>query len=116
MLGLIGKIIAGWFGEALYFPLWWYSQGFLGLSAVVFGYLGNEFQALAIKVWLTNLFVPMYGQHDFASRLISFFMRLVQIFFRFIYWLVLVCLALSLLLLWLAAPVLALVALITQLI
>lgn len=36
----------------------------------------------AIEVWIKNIFVPMFGQHDWQSRLISVFMRLVQIIGR----------------------------------
>ena len=115
MLELIVKIIAGWLGEVFYFPFWWYSQGIFELSRAVFRYLGDEFQALGIKVWLVNLFVPMYGQHDFASRMISFFMRVVQVIARFFYWLVIAVFCVLFLVLWLAAPFLALAALISQL-
>ena len=37
---------------------------------------------LAIKVWIKNIFVPMFGMHDWQSRIISFFMRVVQIIGR----------------------------------
>jgi len=41
-------------------------------------------EQLAIDVWLKNLFVPMYGQYDFTGRLISFFVRFVQIIGRIV--------------------------------
>jgi len=37
---------------------------------------------LAIGVWTKNIFVPMFGMHDWQSRIISFFMRVVQIIGR----------------------------------
>lgn len=39
-------------------------------------------RTLAIRVWIKNIFVPMFGMHDWQSRLISFFMRVVQIIGR----------------------------------
>lgn len=36
----------------------------------------------AIEVWIKNIFVPMFGQRDWQSRLISVCMRLVQIIGR----------------------------------
>ena len=37
---------------------------------------------LAVGVWVKNLFVPMFGLHDWQSRLISVFMRGLQIILR----------------------------------
>ena len=34
---------------------------------------------LALGVWIKNIFVPMFGQRDWQSRLISVFMRIVNI-------------------------------------
>ena len=39
-------------------------------------------RTLAIRVWIRNIFVPMFGMYDWQSRLISFFMRVVQIIGR----------------------------------
>lgn len=114
-MALIGSIIIGWFWELLYFPFWWYTAGFLSLTNSLFGYLQDEFTALAIAVWTKNLFIPMYGQRDVASRLISFFMRLVQVIFRFLYWLVLIVLIFILIAVWLIAPIFAVSELILQL-
>jgi len=43
---------------------------------------------VGLRVWLKNLFAPMFGQTDWQGRLISFFMRLavlggrlLQVFF-----------------------------------
>jgi len=37
---------------------------------------------LAPMLWLKNLLVPMFGQYDWQGRLVSFFMRLVNVIFR----------------------------------
>jgi len=37
---------------------------------------------LGVRIWVANIFKPMYGQTDIASKIISFFMRVVQIILR----------------------------------
>ena len=101
-----GKIILQILGEILYFPVWWYSVGFVRAAKSVFRFWKAQEESLGFRVWLKNIFVPMYGQRDIASRIISFVMRLVQIIFRgivLLLWLVLVILAL---IFWLAFPIL----------
>jgi hypothetical protein len=65
--------------DILMFPVWWYSRGLLlmlrGAQETFVGYV----KYFSIDVWIKNLFVPMFGQRDWQSRLISIFMRLVQI-------------------------------------
>ncbi|MBU0546300.1 hypothetical protein KKA13_03540 [Patescibacteria group bacterium] len=68
--------------DLLYFPIWWYSGGLIFAFSRVkeFFFSGNAF--LAPGIWLRNIFVPMFGQYDWQGRIISFFMRLVQVIFR----------------------------------
>lgn len=37
---------------------------------------------LAPGIWLANIFVPMFGQFDWQGRIVSFFMRVVQVVVR----------------------------------
>jgi hypothetical protein len=39
--------------------------------------LRYRWQSAGLSVWLANFFVPMYGQHDLAGRLVSVVMRFV---------------------------------------
>ncbi len=99
------KIITELIADILLFPIWWYSRGFWGWVKSVFGFLCNREKAIGLFVWLKNLFTPMYGQQDWQGRLISFFMRLVQIVFRgifMLFWLIIFCL---LIVAWPALPV-----------
>lgn len=66
----------------VFFPLWWYSRGLLRMVKVCYGAITEERRTLAIAVWAKNLFVPMYGTRDIWGRLISFFIRAVQIIGR----------------------------------
>lgn len=68
--------------DILAFPVWWYSAGIVHTAELVARMFSVQLRNLAIGVWVRNIFVPMYGQYDWQSRLISFFMRSVQIFAR----------------------------------
>lgn len=68
--------------DIFYFPVWWYSFGAFKAGEKCFSFLKYGNQWLAPKVWLVNLFVPMFGQYDLQGRLISFVMRLIQVVFR----------------------------------
>ncbi len=104
-LSYSGKIILQSLGEILYFPIWWYSVGFVRLVKSLWRFLLNQEKILAFSVWLKNLFVPMYGQRDFVGRLISFIIRLAQIILRGFVLLLYLILMLGLLLLWLIFPI-----------
>ncbi len=66
----------------IFFPFWWYTRGLARFGIWIWSFLTLERQSLSIGIWVKNLFVPMYGTHDIAGRLISIFMRLVQIIGR----------------------------------
>ena len=106
-----GKIILQILGEILYFPIWWFSVGFGRLAKGAWRFWRNQEINLGFSVWAKNLFVPMYGQYDWAGRLISFVIRLIQIVLRgaaLIIWLAVVLLVLAV---WLAFPFALLLAL-----
>lgn len=109
-----GKIIIRIFADILYFPIWWYSVGFLRQVKGISIFLHNQEQSLGFFIWLKNIFVPMYGQRDFAGRLISFLIRLVQITFRGVLLLIWLILLLSLIIVWLVGPVLLILVLFWQ--
>lgn len=90
--------------ELLYWPIWWYTKGlFNALSSWVREIKGQE-QRLGVRIWLKNIFTPMFGQYDWEGRIISFFMRLVQIIFRSIVLAIWAILSLALVVVWIAAP------------
>jgi fatty acid desaturase len=78
-------------------------------------FLRNEQTILGLSVWLKNIFTPMYGQHDFLGKAISFFMRLVQIIARSFLMLIYVIIALILVAFWLVLPPLVVGAIFYQL-
>lgn len=108
-------LFSGIIFSILYFPLWWYGVGFLNFAKRIFNFWLERAYSLAVLVWLKNIFTPMYGQYDFAGRLISFGVRLVQIIIRtiiLIFWLLI---SLIIILFWLAFPFLLILATISQL-
>jgi hypothetical protein len=113
-LSYSGKIIISLILEIVYFPIWWYSVGFFRTVKNIWRFFRGREQSLGFSVWLKNIFVPMYGQYDWAGRMISFFIRLIQIIFRggiLAFW-GLICL--GLLVAWLILPVLLVLAIFFQ--
>jgi hypothetical protein len=102
----LGKLSVQFIWDILYFPVWWYSIGFVRISKNLGVFLGDRWTVIGAGVWIKNIFVPMYGQRDFASRAISFLVRIFQIVFRLLLFLLFSVIALSLITLWLALPVL----------
>lgn len=87
-----------------YFPLWWYTVGFLRFLKNVASFLSEQWIIIGAGAWIKNLFTPMYGQRDFTGRAISFFIRIVQIIFRFIMFVFFVILSLASIIAWLILP------------
>lgn len=66
-------------GDVARFPLWWYTTGVVYVLSRAVASAKQYARVLAIAVWVKNIFVPMYGQHDVQGRIISVFFRVVQI-------------------------------------
>lgn len=108
-------LISGIIFSILYFPLWWYGFGFLRFAKRIFSFWHEQALSLAVLVWIKNIFTPMYGQSDFAGRLISFGIRLIQIIIRSIILLLWLIICILIILFWLAFPLLLILAIISQL-
>ncbi len=92
-------------GGIVFFPLWWYTRGLVKMAKFILGSIREEQQTLGIWVWVKNIFVPMYGAYDIWGRIISFFMRSVQIIARTVFLSVYVFLMGALFLAYLVLPV-----------
>jgi hypothetical protein len=109
------QIILKILGEILYFPIWWYSVGLIEFILKGWRFLLEREKSLGFRIWLKNIFVPMYGQYDWAGRIISFFIRLIQVIARgilLLFWLAMFIVLVSL---WLVGPILLFIALFFQL-
>ncbi len=69
-------------GDVWRFPVWWYSEGLFKVLKNVGLFVKGYARRLALMVWVKNIFVPMFGRYDWQSRIISVFMRSVNIVFR----------------------------------
>lgn len=114
-LTYLAKIMARVIWDFLYFPIWWYSAGFLKTLRGVGHFYQNQEASLAFHIWLKNIFVPMYGQHDIAGRLISFFIRVVQIIYRGLAMLIVLMLGLIFIAFYLSLPFIIFIAILKQL-
>lgn len=108
------KILAELASDILYFPAWWYSRGLLNLLLGLKNFLRDKEKALALFVWVKNIFRPMYAQYDWQGLLISFFMRLFQIIFRSLLMLFWLMISLAAVVFWILLPVLVIYEIIFQ--
>ncbi len=68
--------------DFLYFPIWWYTIGLKSFVKANLRSIRNEEKRLGLRIWILNIFNPMYSQYDWKGRIISFFIRLIQIIIR----------------------------------
>ncbi len=105
MLSLVFEDVLG---SVFQFPLWWYGEGFGEVIVWAWRALCARWREYGIALWVRDFFVPMYGFHDWTSRLISMLMRVVILCARLIA-LVVEGVAYALFcLIWLVAPVVCL--------
>lgn len=111
-----GKAVFGdIIGELIYAPVFWYGRGLIDAARYCGRLIVREWQALGVGVWVVNIFVPMYAQRDLAGTLISFFMRLIQIFARSIAMLAWVIVVAALFIAYVIVPIFVTVEFIRQL-
>ncbi len=104
---ILTKMLLDGLRSIFYFPVWWYTRGlkkkFLGFITGV----KTSSHNLALTVMFKYLFKPMFGERSKSGRIISFFMRLILLFWRlFLFGLALVG-HLAFFILWLVLPVVA---------
>jgi len=109
-----GKIIVEIIWDIIRFPLWWYSRGLMEVSQGLLNFLRNREKALALFVWVKNIFKPMYAQRDWQGILISFFMRLIQIIIRGLIMVFWIFFSLAVLCFWLVLPLLVIYEILWQ--
>lgn len=101
---LFSKLIGQFFLDIFYFPIWWYSLGSKRVLSACFRMIEEGNSNLSPGLWLKNIFVPMFGQHDLQGRIMSFFMRLVNVIGRGFGLMVWIGIVFFLFLLWLFVP------------
>ena len=93
-------------GDFFYFPIWWYTVGLKQVVTKVVNNIIATADHLALRLLLLNIFKPMFAQYDRVGRIISFFMRIVILIARLLYFFVYSIVQLLLLLAWLVLPLL----------
>lgn len=91
--------------DILYFPVWWYTLGLRRAARNSWHKIRNTEASLGVWLWIRNIFVPMFGQHDAAGIIISFIMRVLQIIGRGLILLLISIFEIILLFLWIVLPV-----------
>src|SRR3989344_3552054 len=91
--------------DFIWFPIWWYTAGLKHLTVSRAKRIEVMGDHLALRLLVLNMFRPMFGQYDRAGRVISFFMRLVILAGRFVYFVAYIVLQAALVLLWLITPI-----------
>lgn len=100
--------------ELIAAPFWWYTIGAHRAFERFRLRLREGNAYIGWSVWVNNLFTPMYAQHDWAGRLISLFIRLVQIIVRSLLLILWLTVCFVLLGLYFALPVLVISEIIYQ--
>lgn len=102
--------------EFLFFPLWWYGKGLLMAIQLLWRKVLEMEARLALRVWIANIFTPMFGQRDFSGVMISVFMRIVQIIGRFFILIIWTFLMAGLVVLWIILPIFAFLGIIINIV
>lgn len=91
--------------DTVYFPLWWYSKGFIKVLNWAWNSLIAIEQRASLKLWLKSMFKPMFQDYTKEGRIISFFMRLILLIFKLVGIGLWATVLLAMIALWLALPV-----------
>lgn len=89
----------------LLFPIWWLTGNIWRTFRFIADMIRAGNEELAPWLWLKNLFVPMFGQTDLQGRIVSVFMRLVNVAFRSVFLVFWTIVSIFIGLLWVSIPV-----------
>lgn len=103
-LSVLQRLTIEFFLDFFYAPIWWYTAGIQRAFLFALGLFKTGNTDLAPMLWVKNLFVPMYGQYDWQGRLMSFFMRFVNIIGRSIALAIWFVVCFSVFLVWILLP------------
>ena len=101
---ILQKLTIEFFFDLVYFPIWWYTGGVKNMFFYCKDLVSRGNISLSPGLCLKNIFVPMFGQHDLQGRLVSFFMRFVNVIGRTIALLFWILVVFILFILWLVFP------------
>ncbi len=96
------------------FPFWWYTRGLMKVVRAWIREVRIALERLSVRIWLQNMFTPMYGDYTKSGRIISFFLRIFVLIWRLIGLILWSAFFGILVVLWVALPVLIVYAIIRQ--
>ncbi|MFA6426995.1 MAG: hypothetical protein WCW16_00910 [Candidatus Magasanikbacteria bacterium] len=91
--------------DILYFPIWWFTAGARHALMFCVNWIREVNGMLAPGLWLKNIFVPMFGQWDWQGRIMSFFMRVMNVIVRTIGLIIWTALMMVVFILWIVFPI-----------
>lgn len=103
----VKNILWAGFLNISYFPIWWYTVGLKKRFLEFIQGMGRLYHNLALKLMITHIFKPMYGEKDWKGRLISFFMRLIILISRLFLFILGFLYRIFLLVLWFILPIIS---------
>ncbi|MBI3963796.1 MAG: hypothetical protein HY341_02240 [Candidatus Kerfeldbacteria bacterium] len=65
--------------EFLYLPIWWYTRGVMRMARYVRDQVADLVDSLGFLILVRNFTKPMFGDYTRSGKIISFFIRLIQI-------------------------------------
>ncbi|MDD3102156.1 MAG: hypothetical protein PHE59_03360 [Patescibacteria group bacterium] len=101
--------------KIIYFPIWWYTKG---LVKRIFDFSSGVFRLahdLSLKIMVTHLFSPMFGETTKSGRIISFFMRIILLAWLLFLFILGTIGLFILLILWIVLPIVAVMEIISLL-
>ncbi len=106
------SILVDLIGDVIYFPIWWYTAGLAQVLKSFARNIKSMASQLALRLLVLNILKPMFAQYDRAGRIISFFMRIVILVGRAVYFVLYLIVQAALVLVWLLLPIVTVLRLI----
>ncbi|MBT4542117.1 MAG: hypothetical protein HN726_00220 [Candidatus Magasanikbacteria bacterium] len=91
--------------DILYFPLWWFTGGIRFILGYCRNLLASANAWLVPGLWARYIFVPMFGQYDWQGRIVSFFVRFMNVVIRSFLMLLWLFVQAIIVMIWIAFPI-----------
>lgn len=101
--------------DIIYFPIWWYSKGLKRVTDYCLQSASEYIiRRLALKIWLTSMFKPMYGDYTKEGRIISILMRFVVLIAKLVMMVIWLVILFIIFIIWIVLPLLIIYYLLWQ--
>lgn len=101
--------------DIIYFPVWWYTKGLARVGRYCLQSAETQIKRrLALGVWISSMFKPMYGDTSVEGRIISGVMRFIVLIWKMILMIIWLAVLMVILLAWVLLPALVVYYLLYQ--